>query len=54
MFRQLRDIQHNMYLTELVSHEPDSIHGQLHHTRCIYNVSVSSVVPLFRHGTVKE
>ena len=37
--RQLRDIQHNMYLTELVSHEPDSIHGQLHHTRCIYNVS---------------
>ena len=37
--RQLRDIQHNMYLTELVNHEPDSIHGQLHHTRCIYNVS---------------
>ena len=35
--RQLRDIQHNMYLTELVSHEPESIQGQLHHTRCIYN-----------------
>ena len=36
--RQLRDIQHNMYLTELVSHDSDSIQGQLHHTRCIYNV----------------
>ena len=35
--RQLRDIQQNMYLTELVSHERESIQGQLHHTRCIYN-----------------
>ena len=35
--RQLRDIQQNMYLTELVSHECESIQGQLHHTRCIYN-----------------
>ena len=26
-----------MYLTELVSHERESIQGQLHHTRCIYN-----------------
>lgn len=25
------------YLTELVSHDPESIQGQLHHTRCIYN-----------------
>jgi len=38
--RQLRDIQHNMYLTELVSHDSDSIQGQLHHTRCIYNVKI--------------
>ena len=37
MIRQLRDIQENMYLTELVSHEPEAIQGQLHHTRCIYN-----------------
>ena len=37
--RQLKDIQRNMYLTELISHEPESIHGQLHHTKCIYNVS---------------
>ena len=34
-----------MYLTELVSHEPDSIHGQLHHTRCIYNVSIILFLP---------
>ena len=35
--RQLQDLQSNMYLTELVSHEPEAIQGQLHHTRCIYN-----------------
>ena len=35
--RQLLDLQSNMYLTELVSHEPEAIQGQLHHTRCIYN-----------------
>ena len=35
--RQLVDLQSNIYLTELVSHEPEAIQGQLHHTRCIYN-----------------
>jgi len=35
--RQLQDVQSNMYLTELVSHEPEAIQGQLHHTRCFYN-----------------
>ena len=35
--RQLVDLQSNMYLTELVSHEPEAIQGQLHHTRCVYN-----------------
>ena len=49
--RQLRDIQHNMYLTELVSHEPESIQGQLHHSRCIYN-ALADIKPEVE-GTIK-